>query len=267
MATVIVDRVTFGQSAIRYILAVGSDPASDGLAAGLGSKAELEDGSAEWRKTGALDTDWVRVDVLEHEASASAHTPANVGAATALHKDDGRIWIDVIEGSYVGGAWNTVYGGGGNPAKRRTASAVNTVWYNSVPLPTRAGAGTGIALLGFVCVYKIITGPVVDAKAVIYAKLMPQDGAAMGAPTAILGNVDAYYDEAHNTAAKRGADNGAGGVRWHTAFYALPEELVEYITGSYGLALQFEVTADPAGISLLDYYGTWLIYRNKLPAS
>jgi len=83
MATVIVDRVTFGQSAIRYILAVGSDPASDGLAAGLGSKAELEDGSAEWRKTGALDTDWVRVDVLEHEASASAHTPANVGATSA----------------------------------------------------------------------------------------------------------------------------------------------------------------------------------------
>jgi len=80
MATVIVDRVTFGQSAIRYILAAGSDPASDGLAAGLGSKAELEDGSAEWRKTGAFDTDWVRVDVLEHEASASAHTPAEVGS-------------------------------------------------------------------------------------------------------------------------------------------------------------------------------------------
>ncbi len=58
-----VHQEAYGQSAEKHI--VDADPSSSGVAAPIGSIANLDTGLGEWLKTGVGDTDWSRTDTIE----------------------------------------------------------------------------------------------------------------------------------------------------------------------------------------------------------
>ena len=196
------------------------------------------------------------LDLLDPHAAT--HSPLGDDAVPAQTLTDGQLWVSFMGGEKSGGVWATVNGSGNNFAVRRTGSVTGSDWYTEAPLMTRGTASRGVKITGYKSVYKITTGPVGDARAVVYTRSVPADGAGMPAKAAIAGLVDGEYDVSHDTAAKRGVDNGAGGIRWHTATVTLAAPA--FVAAGNMVSVEMQVIADGAGVGLLDYYGTMLYY-------
>jgi hypothetical protein len=171
---------------------------------------------------------------------------------------DGGMWLPSIGGVSTGGVWTVVSGSGSNLAMRRSAGAGDGFWSRTFELPGRGTADRGRKILSVDAVYSVTTGPVDDVRIRLRKQVVPADGVGMASIITLPGN----YDTGHDTALKRGADDGGGGIRYHTSKLTLTGP--EYIADGVGYDVVLFVDADGAGVGVVDLYGWYLRWEEAL---
>lgn len=176
----------------------------------------------------------------------------------SLINTDGHIWLPSFDGRNTAGVWNTFSGSNANPVKRRIPSLADGVWVVSIPMLARGTANRGRMVTAFTLVYSVTTAAVDDVRGWLRTVTVPTHGSGMPAMVAAAGS----YDVDHNSSAKRGADNGAGGLQYHTSTFTLSSPA--YLADLTGLFLQFQVDDAGGGTGEVDYYGAMLHYTETL---
>ena len=116
------------------------------------------------------------------------------------------VGIDALSGVADGGTWTKAATTGGLATVTRTAADAPSSYWITLPTPPTGPSGT-ITPLGIDANYSVNTADLADVRFELWKETVGADGSA---PTAavLMGEDDADYDDAHNTAAERGDDTG-----------------------------------------------------------
>lgn len=170
-------------------------------------------------------------------------------AAIAAENTDAFVWVGPDQFRTLSGAWT--YEQDGSLAQlTRVASSGTGAVRCSVSLICREAANKGLQLNAVDWMYSVDTADLDDVKGKVVMTEALANGTKPDA-VALAGDNDVEYDTAHNTAAKRGADDAA--PEQHRMTITVPSP--EYIEADKGLDLRLAVDGDGGGSGVFKFYG------------
>lgn len=201
--------------------------------------------------TGIVFSDLLRASDIGSLVPALAVTDA-IGAENT----DGLMSIPLLGGVGDAGTWTKAITSGGLATVTRTAAAGGSSFWVDVPVPARTSALKGIKPTGLRINYTAATAVVGDVRFELWKVTQGADGAARTAAV-IVGNLDADYDAAHDTAAERADITGAPEL--HLAIVTDAAGAV-YLGAGESLKLRCFVEGDGAGLGTIVITDANLLY-------
>ena len=167
--------------------------------------------------------------------------------------DDGAVYLNARAIPDDGASFASV-GANGNLIQRRPGNAGNTHTYIPFDLAIRENSAVGRKITGYSFVYSVTSAPVDDVELRLYTVAKPVHDVAMAAPSL----VPVTWDADHDSAAERGADDGGGGIKYHTAVCTLDSPA--YGVAGQGCYLDWYTDGDAGATGVVDVYAVWVHY-------
>ncbi len=169
-----------------------------------------------------------------------------------LEVSDGGMWVPGVDGRNLSGTWATASDGGGNILKRRTAATATGIWVCSINTASRVTADKGVKYTSMLVRYSVTTASVVDVRGELNKQTIGVDNVAMPAQSTLAG----AWDVDHDSAGKRGADDGGGGIKHHVAEFTFSSPA--YLADLEGVVFYITVEDGGGGSGVVDFYGAFL---------
>jgi len=196
---------------------------------------------------GALAENRAAIDALEVQTTA-----------IIAENTDGQAVIPILTGVGDAGTWTAAVTSGGLETVTRSAGAATESFWVPIPMPSRTTASRGFKPTGIKVNYTVDTADASDIRAELWKVTQGADNAARTAAV-IVGEADADYDAAHDTAAERGDDTTAPELHLAVVTDAAG---AAYVGAGETLLLRF-VVVDP-GTSVVVLTSAVLLYSETL---
>ena len=174
---------------------------------------------------------------------------------------DGMLALPFLQGIPNGAVWTATCSAGLESNIRTATNATDDLWID-VPLPNRSNTTTGIAIKSIEANYTVDIAALDDVRFELWLVTLAAQGAQRTAAV-YIGNLDAHYDVAHDTAAERGAYIAAAPT-YHRVSMTNPDYPgIQYADFADDQYLKLRVYVDGTATGVLELTSVMLKFNQK----